>query len=333
MEKHQVISFIQSQLAAGSITKADLAALASGEEFSNVPYASGPVAKPADVVGHAQRNLINVFYAIGAIIVLTGIVILVAQHWTDIGFAGRLLVTGGIALVAYGAGMFLRSPAQNVLSQVFFTIAAALAPLGVYVVLSQQNIGFGLMHQIFTAVGLAAVFGAAWFLTRRNVLVIFTTFFLTWAYYATIFKSMEGLMYQPHLLTWATIAVGTAYILVGYGYARSSAEGEASRENRSVRNLLYALGTLAVLGAGFSLDGFWDLVYIPLLFAMFYLSVFLRTRAMLIIAALYLIAHLVYLTSKYFVDSIGWPIALVICGFIIIGIGYASLYVMRKYLK
>ena len=321
MEKEQIISLIQTQLQIGAISKEDLLALAAG---TGIGEDGMPSAQP-------HKNLVNVFYGIGAIIVLTGIVILVAQHWEDIGYIGRLLVTAGIAAATFAAGLILKG--QRVLSQALFTLSAALAPLGAYVVLTENGVSFGLTEQLIIGVALAALFGFAWFLSRRSILVLLIAFNLTWAYYAGLLKAVEGMMYMGDLLTWATVLAGAAYILAGFGYKGNAVEGESVREGRSVRSLLYGLGTLATLGAGFSLEGVWDLVYIPLLFAAFYLSVYLKTRAMLVFAGIFLIAHLVYLTSKYFVDSIGWPIALVICGFIIIGIGYATFYVMRRYMK
>ncbi|MEO6536769.1 MAG: DUF2157 domain-containing protein [Candidatus Paceibacterota bacterium] len=333
MEKLQVMSFIQSQLDAGTITNSDILSIATG----SVAQAAMPVTTTSTVapqIGHSQRNLVNIFYVIGAIIILTGVIILVSQHWKGIGFPGRVLVTAGIAIGSYVAGLMLRSPSSRVLSQVFFTISVALAPLGAYVILTENGMSFGLVEQIIIAVGLTMLFAFAWLITRRNVLTLFVVFNLTWAYYAAVIKVLNnGAAFGSDILSWATIIAGIAYILVGYGYKGISNEISEDRERRSVQTILYGLGTLAVLSAGFSLNGIWDLVYIPVLFAAFYLSVFLRSRAMLIFAAIFLIAHLVYLTSKYFVDVTGWPIALIICGFIVIGIGYGSLYVMKKYIK
>lgn len=331
MEKQQILSFIQSQLATGSITQADLQALAPGS-FPAAPQ-EAVITQPAATVGHEQRNLINVFYAIGAIIVLTGVVILVAQHWTDIGFVGRLLITAGIAATTYLAGLLLRAPSQRVLSQVFLTLAAALAPLGAHVILVENGLSFGFTEQMIIAIGFAFLFGIAWLVTHRSITTILTIFYGTWAYYAGLLRFLEGVTYPSNLLTWATLVAGVAYILLGFAYKGVVDDTETSRESQSVKTLLYALGTLGVLGAGFALNGVWDLVYIPLVFGMFYLSVYLKTRAMLVFAALFLIAHLVYLTSKYFVDSVGWPIALVMCGFIIIGIGYMTYYVMNRFIK
>lgn len=329
MEKQQILSFVQSQLQAGTITDSDILSLVSekGRSVTGVPDA-------APRIGHTQRNIVNIFYAIGAIIVLTGVVVLVSQHWSDIGFIGRALVTAGISLGSYAAGLLLRSSDTRVLSQVFFTIAAALAPLGAYVILSENGVTFGLVEQAIIAIGLAVLLGFAWLWTRRSILGLLVTLYLSWAYYAVLLKVLEGgAIYTSDILTWATMIAGAAYILVGYGYKGISNETSEGRERRSVQTLLYGLGTLGVLSAGFSLDGIWDLLYILILFGTFYLSVFLRSRAMLIFAALFLISHLIYLTSEYFVDVTGWPIALIACGFIVIGIGYGSFYVMKKYIK
>lgn len=344
MEKHQVLSFIESQLAQGSITRADLQSIALNGTAPitgmvtppSIPVEAGGtvvMSAPASVALEPKKNIVNVFYGIGVIIILTGIVILVAQHWTDIGFAGRLLVSLGIACVGYAVGMMMRKPEQRTISQVFFTLSAVLAPLGAYVLITEQGGSFDLVAQIITAVVTAVLLVIAWVFTRRDILPIFAVLHLSWAYYAGLFKFLENLSLTGDILSWATLALGVSYLCIGAGYKPHALSDATGREGRAVRTTLYALGGLAMLGAGFALDGVWDLAYIGLLFGTFYLSVYLKTRSLLILAGIFLIAHLIYLTSKYFANMIGWPIALVISGFIIIGIGYATFYVMKKYMK
>lgn len=320
MEKQQILSLIDVQLQAGVITKDDLRVLADGAGSASVPAQAVP-----------RKNIVNVFYGIGAIVVLTGIVILVAQHWTDIGATGRLLVTLGIAIVSYIVGMSMRAHEQRVISQVFFTLTAVLSPLGAYVLLNNAGLAFGLTEQIWTALLVGVLLIVAWLFTKRDVLAVFVALYAAWAYYALILEYVRDIAYGSDVLTWATIVLGASYVLVGSGYAL--VRGGDVAEGRSVRTVLYFLGGLAMLGAGITLDGIWDIVYALLIFATFYLSVFLRTRTLLVLSGIFLIAHLVHVTSKYFADTIGWPIVLVASGFFIIGIGYATFYVMKRFMK
>ena len=96
---------------------------------------------------------------------------------------------------------------------------------------------------------------------------------------------------------------------------------------------IYGFGTLAILGAGIFIGGVFDLILIALIFAVFYGSVYLKSRSMLIFGAIFLMAHIIKLTSKYFVGSVGWPVALIIVGFLVIGVGYMTFYLNKRFMS
>jgi hypothetical protein len=88
-----------------------------------------------------------------------------------------------------------------------------------------------------------------------------------------------------------------------------------------------------ILGAGLSLGGFWDILYIGLVFGVILLSVYLKSRAFLIFGALFLMAYLIKITGEYFADTIGWPIALIFAGFAVIGVGFVAYYINKEYIS
>ena len=315
MDKQQIVSFIEEQLATGLISKGDLLNLASNNN-----------AAPAKE--ESSKNLINTFYGIGAIIAVIGVGILVAQHWKEIGFLGRVLVTLGISLATYIIAFLLNKPQQKAVSQVMFTIAAALAPLGAYVLLNEARINFDWAAQTVVALVLFVVFGAALMISKKNILVLLTVGFGTWAYYVLVVKIFGSDYLHSDFIKWASMLLGASYLLIAYGQQPS---GE--REKRAIQNILYGFGTLAILGAGISIGGIFDLLFIALIFGALYGSVYLKSRSMLILGALFLVYHIIKLTSKYFVSSIGWPVALIVVGFLVIGVGYMTYYLNKKFIS
>ncbi len=314
MNKQQIVEFIAAQIESGKISKNDLREIADGH--------------PAAVrTGASSKNLINVFYTIGAIIVGVGVIILVAQNWDDIGFVGRILVTLAISLVTYIAALLMKNPEQNVISNVLFALSAALTPLGAYVLVHEANMDFSWGVQSITALILLLVYGVALYIRRKSTLVLICLLLGTWAYYTFILKylNLNYVFRNTDYLKWSTMLLGVAYLLIAYGYH--------SEGSKRVQHIIYGLGTLAVLGAGISIGGSFDLFYIIMIFAAFYGSVYLRSRVMLILGALFLVAHIIKLTSKYFIDSIGWPVALIGVGFLVIGIGYATFYLNKKFIS
>lgn len=333
MDKQQLIAYIETQLASGVISKGDLLNLSGVSSMPQNAFTPAPI-EATPVKEETSRDLTHTFYGIGAIIAIVGVGILVAQNWEAIGFPGRIMVTLGIAVITYIAGLLLKNDDQKAVSQVMFTIAAALAPLGSYVFLKQAYIEFSWVTQLMTAIVLVVLFGGAFLISRRTILVLITVGYATWAYYAFI-MNMFDFSFSADVLKWAAMLLGASYILIGYGCNSllTSADPQDEKEKQATQSVLYGFGTLAILGAGIFVGGAFDLLFIALIFGAFYGSVYLKSRGMLAFGALFLMAHIIKLTSKYFVDSIGWPVALIAIGFLVIGVGYATLYLNKKFIS
>jgi uncharacterized membrane protein len=340
MDKPQIIAFIEGQLATGKITREDLVGLVGVATQGTQSMSSGttpsmsvtPVAMPA-ATAETSNKLIQVLYIIGAVIVIIGAIILVAQNWNEIGFMGRILVTLGISLAAYIAGIVQRSSEHKVLSQIWFLISALLAPLGSYVLLSEASVDFTSTTQIITSAILAVIYGTALLVTKRNILVLITVAFATWTYYALLIKVFGVNYYDMDFIKWATMLLGVSYLLIAFGYSARGEDTEESRDKAPISNTMYGLGTLAVLGGGISIGGYFDMVLILMIFGSFYASVYLKSRMMLFVASVFLVGHIIKLTSKYFVNSIGWPVALIAVGLLVIGVGYVTFYLNKKFIS
>lgn len=317
MEKQQLLAELKQQLQAGLITKSELTALASTTATSD---------------NTASNKMVNVLYTIGAIIAIVGVLILIAQNWDDIGFLGRIVVTLGISLATYIAGFVFRAPHQYKISQVMFFISAVLAPLGSFVLLDEADVQISLSVNVGLALILSLVYAVAYWATRKTILVLATVGFGSWAYYALFAKMFETSLFTTDILKWAAIIAGIAYLLIAYTFANKDST-ETQLENNAVAGVLYAIGSFSILLAGITLGGFFDILYIAVLFAGFYGSIFLKSRSMLVFSALFLIAHIGKLTAEHFADSIGWPVALIFIGFVVIAVGYGTLWLNRKFIK
>lgn len=122
MDRQQIISFIEGQLASGKISRGDLSNIANGGTGVSPQQSSG--ASPVNRVSareNSSKSLTKVLYIIGAIIAIIGIVILLAQHWDDIVFFGRILSTLGISLTCYITALLMRKPEQNVIADPIYS--------------------------------------------------------------------------------------------------------------------------------------------------------------------------------------------------------------------
>jgi hypothetical protein len=87
-----------------------------------------------------------------------------------------------------------------------------------------------------------------------------------------------------------------------------------------------------VLIPALTLIGIWDLLYAFLALGAVMLSINLRTTSGLVISAAAIGFYVIHMSSKHFANSIGWAAVLVVIGFVIIGIGYLTYYLNKKYI-
>ena len=75
------------------------------------------------------------------------------------------------------------------------------------------------------------------------------------------------------------------------------------------------------------------MLYFIIVIGGFFLAVYVKNRSILVMSTIFLIAHVSFITSEYFADSLGWPISLIILGFIFIGLGYGSVTLNKRYIS
>ena len=278
-----------------------------------------------------KLNVTRMLYVLGAAIVIIGILIFVGQIWEDLGSLGRITITLllGLIFAVSGSVLLKERPDEN-LGSVFHTIGGVLIPAGALVTLAELNTGSTSLAPVAMVFVVLTIFYLVLTTFHRNpILTFFTITNATAAIYITTQIILDSAYYYTEFNTYMnlTMVIGTSYLLLAHSFKNTW--------NHKLVGILHFFGILNLLGAAFSLvfdSGEWQLLYFPMLFAGFYLSVILRSKAILIISTLFLIAHVTYITGKYFADSIGWPISLVLLGLFLIGLGYGSITINKKYI-
>jgi hypothetical protein len=324
MDKRSVLDAVRALAAEGEITEAELSAA----------YRGGAGGDDTELVERHTRYS-RVLYFIGGGVVITGIVALIGQIWNDLGAVMHIVVTLGSGLAAYVVGVLLSSKRWlGAAGPAFFLIAALVLPLGMVVALDEANInpeGFG--WQSLISLVLMGAFLAAYLLFRSNSVLVYAIGYGSWLFFAVTswlvgsnptFEEIEFLEYR-------VLGLGLAYLVLAYAFEDTEREG--------LSGPLYGFGCLGFLGAALALGGwepsqnvFWELIFPGLVFAVLYASVHLKSKALLTFGSLFFGAYLVKITSEYFSDSLGWPLALVIAGLMLMGVGYLTLHLKRRYL-
>jgi hypothetical protein len=67
-------------------------------------------------------------------------------------------------------------------------------------------------------------------------------------------------------------------------------------------------------------------------FGMIFLSVYVKSKAFLVFGTIFLIVYILKLTGEYFTSGLGWPLALVVAGLVIMVVGYYAVKINKQYL-
>ena len=276
----------------------------------------------------------KLLYVIGGVIVTLGILFFVGQIWDDIGSVGRIAVTFilGLLFAWYGTH-FMRTQPTTHLGDVLHAIAGLLIPGGALVVLDELT---GNIDSVWQVIGIFTAVTVLYLLLLRlfahSILVFYAIANATIAFTLLFVELFPRVDDQIYLLY--TMVVGIVYIYLA----------QAFRDvwNRYLVSLLNIVGAGAFYIAAFMSifegwgDGnslFWEFLFPLLAIGGMAGAIKGQSRSLLLITTLALISYIVYLTSEYFADSVGWPLALVVLGFIIIGIGYSSINLSKKYIQ
>ena len=76
-----------------------------------------------------------------------------------------------------------------------------------------------------------------------------------------------------------------------------------------------------------------EIVFLAAAAGTVYLSVVVHSRALLAVATLAILAYTGWFTSEHFVDSVGWPLALVAFGLVLIGLSGLAFRIDREYVR
>jgi hypothetical protein len=310
------------------ITEISKAKLVTREEVVNA-YDAGLDEKSQGLL--KKMSVSEVLYFVGALIVSIGAYLMVFIN-TTLGDMTQIVFTLFFGLLNFAAGVVLnaRKNMESV-SFAFFLISAALIPFGL-------SIAFGLVGKDFSDVGTQiaitgitfAFFFAAQLLLKKNIFIFFNVIFGT-AFFIALTDAIVPGTISWQFYAYRVMVIGLCYILLGKYFSTNN-------QTSSMSGFLYAFGILGFLGSAMALGGwspdqniFWELLFPILVFATLFMSVTLRSKSFLIFGTLFLMGFIGKITGEYFAEGIGWPIALMVCGLLIIGSGYLFVYIRKKY--
>lgn len=323
---HQIKAWIEERI----ITQEDVVALFDTKKEESASVASNT----GDILSH-KLGVSEILYAMGALLVILGIGILIAQHWTELSDFTKILATFGSAIAAYIVGAAMnRDENLSKIGQAFFIISGVIMPLGLGVTMDVLDIDFSTFGvQSLMSAFLLTLYILSALLFKRDILYFFSIVFGTWFYFSLTSYLVGSNPFFDTLkfYEYRVLLAGLVYLLLGYQIA--------SKGKLIVADRLYALGTFGFLGAAFALGGwkpeqniFWELIFPGFSFIFIFLSIYVKSGSLLTLGAISLMAYIIKVTAEYFYDSLGWELSLVLAGFILMAIGYIAFRLKKKYM-
>lgn len=313
-----------------SITQASAARIVSESDVREAwRQGRGNITQPV----RKKSSLTNILTGIGGIIVAIGIVLLFQQHWQELSSNARIIVTLGSGILLYISGILLsRTTSVQTVAWALFLAFALVTPFGIWVTFDSLHAQFPFFgYETIISSIMTVWFVVSLFLFRIGLFHVFTVISGSILYFGLTgdFLSRNPAIDISSAFEYRFLFLGISYILLGYSWKYWIPILTA---------WMYTLGTMMFLGAVLGLGGYapsanlpWEVAFPGLALGAMFMSIPLKSKPILVVSSLYLMGYIIKITAEYFSDTLGWPIALILAGFVLIGIGYGSLMLGTKY--
>jgi hypothetical protein len=331
MNKNEFISQLNSKLASGEITRDELLYILRSHAGVSSDSTGRITANSIDTVPKRSFfSAANILYMIGGIILIIGVATLLFRFWDQLSSTIRIVLTLGIAIAAYSSGIILGGNAKaKGIATIMQIVSGILLPIGIFITLWEvgvHDIGPGWVAIVFIAITL--IYSASLVLFKSLPYSFFSMFFGTISVYAltAYIVDSSNLFSNPDIIDdifeYLTLAIGFGYLSLA-SYVRRTVHVYLSK-------ILDSFGVIAILGSILALGGYkptqsmgWEIVGILALIGGLYLASRTQNKRILRSTAIFIFIFIGKFTAEYFADSMGWPIALMIGGLVLIGTGFA----------
>lgn len=270
-----------------------------------------------------KTEVVNrLFGYLGGAFVFSGLMVFIGMFWAGMGSTERIVLTLGSGLIAYVLAIaclrdrrYLRAAAP------LFLIAGLLQPMGMLVAIAEYSQGGDERYALLLVLSVMMIsFGLTFWKERRDELLYLLLIYAS-GWFATCFDLLElGDDYSA-------LVVGSFLVSMAYVISRT--------RHGAIAGFWFFAGSLLVLGGSFAiLEGrVWDVVFLAPACFFIYLSLIVRSRALLFNGTVAVLSFLAYYTAEYFEDSSSWPIIMLVVGFVLIGMGKVVFELDRRYIR
>jgi hypothetical protein len=283
------------------------------------------LSRPASSVESAPARspvLTQLFAYLGVMFVFAGIAIFIAMQWGELNSPARIVATLGPGLALFGMAYAARTDPRFAKAVTPLLITAAiLQPIGILVAINEYSTGGDWRYASLGTSGAMLVQQLMSFFALRRATLLFASFAFGAVFFATAMDLAGADSGLTALVTGASLTSLTASLRRG--------------EHAVLCPFWYLIGTGVLLGGVFDLlsDTAIEPLFLGIACFMVYLSTSLKTRSMLIVATIAILGYIGYFTQQNFLDVVGWPLALIAFGLVMIGLSALAVRISHRYIS
>ncbi len=263
--------------------------------------------------------LMQVFSYLGGVFIFSGLATYIYMFWSTLNSISRIAITLGTGLVLYCLALiFYKRQALQKMITPLFLLSAFLIAGGLFVTINEYFQGEDARYAILLVFGLVSIQQLITFFAVHRTTLLFTSILFGTGFFATLFDILN--------IKWeiSAITLGGALLCIAYALGKSS--------HRAIASLWYFFGSLMFFDGSYRLleNKPYEPLFLGITCLGIYLSTAVRNRTLLLVSVLAMIVYIAIYTEQHFIDSVGWPISLVLLGFIFFGIGFFALQRLKK---
>jgi hypothetical protein len=265
-------------------------------------------------------TLTRLFSYLGGIFILAGLSAFITLNWDYLNTAARILVTLGPGIICLILAVVMTTQKNNNKNiPVLIILSALLQPTGLFVTISQFATGGGdpRLAALVVFGTMALQYGLIFLKIKRTSLLFFTIYF-GFSAFATL-CSLLHISYD-----FAEFVCGGSLLALSYGIQRTP--------YNSICGFGYFLSSILLLWLGFDLltRTPFEVLYLGIACFMLYVSTLVNSRSVLVTSTIAILSYISYFTHEHFLDSMGWPMCLILLGFIFFGVSNLALRLNKK---
>ncbi|HHQ13558.1 MAG TPA: DUF2157 domain-containing protein [Chromatiales bacterium] len=270
--------------------------------------------KAASLVGRILGYL-------GGIFIFAGLGVFIALNWDAMNAVARIIVTLGsglaafvIALVAAGDQRFTQARTP------LYLIAALLQPTGILIAIDEFSSGGDWHYAVLLTTGLMLLQQGVVFWKKKDSTLLFTTLIFVSGFYGVLLD----LYSVDEKLIAMTGGISLLALCMGLDQTRY----------RGLTPFWYFVGSVSFFTGLFMQVQHTSIELSFMLAATggVLLSVYVRSRMLLFVSTLAMLGYISYFTGQHFLDSMGWPLMLIVLGLVLIGFSAVAIRINRRYI-